>query len=234
MYFVLHDETLGDQVYLDLRGLSKDVWKKKLPDLRQEITDYLGIDPMMEPVPVEPGIHYFMGGIDVDAAHRTNLAHLYAAGECCSLYHGANRLGGNSMLGAIYGGMAAAESAYEDCRDDLDCPDCLECDATDSALSEPASTTLILEISDILYGALGIVRNETDLEQALGRLERLAAENSGSIRTLRRIEFAKMMVISALARKESRGAHFRSDYPKRDDRYKKYIRCDINGVIDEL
>jgi succinate dehydrogenase/fumarate reductase flavoprotein subunit len=138
------------------------------------------------------------------------------------------------MLGAIYGGMAAAESTYEDCRDNLDCPDCLECDATDSALSEPASPALILEISDILYGALGIVRNETDLMQALGRLERLAAENSGSIRTLRRIEFAKMMVISALARKESRGAHFRSDFPKRDDRYKKYIRCDINGVIDEL
>ena len=61
-----------------------------------------------------PGIHYFMGGIYVDEKHRTPVRNLYAAGECCAQYHGANRLGGNSLLGAIYGGRIAAQTACED------------------------------------------------------------------------------------------------------------------------
>ena len=113
MYFVSHRSDCADQVYLDMRHLPEDVWKNRLPDLREEIMHYLGLDPKDTPVPVTPGIHYFMGGIDVDKSHRTNVSRLFAAGECCMQYHGANRLGGNSMLGAIYGGRVAAESAAE-------------------------------------------------------------------------------------------------------------------------
>jgi succinate dehydrogenase / fumarate reductase flavoprotein subunit len=235
MYFVQHDETLGGQVYLDMSGIAKDAWKKNLPDLRQEIIDYLGIDPAKEPVPVEPGIHYFMGGIDVDAGHRTNIPCLYAAGECCSLYHGANRLGGNSLLGAIYGGLVAAESV---------CADCLkECDGgsvSDGVLVikedeiAPASSSLILEVSDVLYCALGIVRSEPEMENALRKLEMLSEANRNNTAAYRRIELAKMMISSALYRKESRGAHYRIDYPKCDDKFKRYIKCDCNGVINEL
>ncbi len=113
MYFVCRTPECDGQVYLDLTGLSKDIWKNKLADLRHELIYYQSIDPIKTPVPVEPGIHYFMGGIDVDVHHQTNIENLYAAGECCSQYHGANRLGGNSILGAIYGGQVTAESIFK-------------------------------------------------------------------------------------------------------------------------
>jgi succinate dehydrogenase / fumarate reductase flavoprotein subunit len=227
MYFVMHDENCGGQVYLDMRGLSSETWKKKLPDLRQEIIDYLGIDPASKPVPVEPGIHYFMGGIDVDKGHHTNMAGLYAAGECCSLYHGANRLGGNSLLGAIYGGITAANSLHMDWNDDFFADDLTDV-PTDTSVDSP---NLIYEISDILYGALGIVRNEKDMKKALEQIGKLIDENRENKANLRRLNLAKMMVLSAIERKESRGAHYRSDYPNRDENFKRYIKCDNRGVM---
>jgi succinate dehydrogenase / fumarate reductase flavoprotein subunit len=244
MYFVMHDETLGGQVYLDMREISKETWKKRLPDLRQEILDYLSIDPAREPVPVEPGIHYFMGGIDVDTKHHTNIESLYAAGECCSLYHGANRLGGNSLLGAIYGGLTAADSLYEDCfkRDnrkgkpnekavsDYDMTE-LWVDEQKIAVATP---TLTLEISDILYDALGIVRNEIEMKKALEQIEKLMEKNCKNAANLRRLNLAKMMLSSAIYRKESRGAHYRSDYPEQNKNYQRYIKCDFMGIIDAV
>ncbi len=230
MYFVMHDESLGRQVYLDMRGISQEAWKKRLPDLRMEIMDYQAIDPMKTPVPVEPGIHYFMGGIDVDAAHHTNMAGLYAAGECCSLYHGANRLGGNSLLGAIYGGQTAALSLYGDCVKGEYIPD--------NSISEKivgksifATPALILEISEILYGALGIVRNETEMKGAVEQIEGLMEKNHGNEANLRRLNLARMMLYCAIYRKESRGAHYRSDYPDRNDKFQGYIKCNFEGIL---
>jgi succinate dehydrogenase / fumarate reductase flavoprotein subunit len=228
MYFVSHDKACGGQVYLDMRGLPQTTWKKKLPDLRQEIIDYLRIDPAKEPVPVEAGIHYFMGGIDVDKGHHTNIKGLYAAGECCSLYHGANRLGGNSLLGAIYGGIMAANSLRSDWNNDF-----WSCESVDvsTEVSVP-SPALIYKISDILYDAMGIVRNENDMNRALSQIEELIQENCGNEANLRRLNLAKMMLLSAIERKESRGAHYRSDYPNRDEIFKRYIKCDCKGVIN--
>ena len=110
---VSRDDT-GDTVYLDLTGISPDTWKGKLSDLREEVIYYMDLDPVKDHIPVTPGIHFFMGGIYVDKDHRTSAEGLYAAGECASQYHGANRLGGNSMLGAIYGGSVAAGAAIRD------------------------------------------------------------------------------------------------------------------------
>jgi succinate dehydrogenase / fumarate reductase flavoprotein subunit len=242
MYFVTHDETLGGQVYLDMRDISKETWKKRLPDLRQEILDYLSIDPATDPVPVEPGIHYFMGGIDVDTKHHTNIERLYAAGECCSLYHGANRLGGNSLLGAIYGGLTAAESLHEDCfkRDnckgktnekDVSNYDITELSADELAVATPA---LKIEISNVLYDVLGIVRNELEMKNALKKIEKLMKKHSNNIANLRRLNLAKMMISSAIYRKESRGAHYRSDYPEQDKNYQRYIKCNFMGIIDAV
>jgi succinate dehydrogenase / fumarate reductase flavoprotein subunit len=232
MYFVSHDKACGGQVYLDMRGLPQTTWKKKLPDLRQEIIDYLRIDPAKEPVPVEAGIHYFMGGIDVDKGHHTNIKGLYAAGECCSLYHGANRLGGNSLLGAIYGGITAANSLISDWDNNWysDFGEYESVDvSTDVSVPSPA---LIYKISDILYDAMGIVRNENDMNKALAQIEELIQENRGNEANLRRLNLAKIMLLSAIERKESRGAHYRSDYPNRDESYKRYIKCDYKGIIN--
>jgi succinate dehydrogenase / fumarate reductase flavoprotein subunit len=229
MYFALHDERLGNQVYLDLTGLSKQTWKKKLPDLRQEILDYLSIDPAKKPVPVEPGIHYFMGGIDVDAQHRTNLRNLYAAGECCSQYHGANRLGGNSLLGAIYGGMTAADTLLQedtltgDLRDEAEWHGSLsEIDETMCSCIHATPET-IAKTADILYNALGIVREESTMQRALYEIKNLIEENRERPNDLPRLYLAEAMLSAAIFRKESRGAHYRRDFPARDENYQAYL-----------
>ncbi|MDR1559256.1 MAG: FAD-binding protein [Clostridiales bacterium] len=97
------------QVYLDMTGLPDEVFGTRLSDTLDDCLTYLRLDPRREPIPVAPGAHYFMGGIQVDEQHRTILPGLYAAGECCCQYHG-----GNSLLGAIYGGITAANHAIAD------------------------------------------------------------------------------------------------------------------------
>ena len=87
---------------------------EKLAEVTDVCRTFLNIDPLKEYIPVYPGIHYFMGGVYVDSGHRSTLPGLYAAGECACLYHGANRLGGNSTLGAIYGGQTAVQTAGAD------------------------------------------------------------------------------------------------------------------------
>jgi succinate dehydrogenase / fumarate reductase flavoprotein subunit len=238
MYFVLHDESLGDQVYLDLTGLSKETWKKKLPDLRQEIMDYLSIDPDKKPVPVEPGIHYFMGGIDVDRKHHTNLRNLYAAGECCSQYHGANRLGGNSLLGAIYGGMTAANAVLEDGLekrwDEAQWNDCVSKIREGMCSSLHATPGLIEKTAGILYSALGIVREDGTMRRAQEEIKKLIEKNQKHPNDLPRLYLAQAMLLSAVTRQESRGAHYRSDFPKRDESYQKYMKVQYQAGREPL
>ena len=249
---VLRDPDCQAPIYLDLTGLSKKVWAKRLPDLRKEIRHYLDIDPARQPVPVSPGIHFFMGGILVDRGHRTNISNLYAAGECACQYHGANRLGGNSLLGALYGGRVAAQSIADQLLSAQKARETAEggtkageaephsiaeqtaVGATDemsavSGIPEAAETTdsgdfsaaAAEELAQILSKGLGIVRDEDRIEEALKELDLfgLKLQQSGK-RTeaeSRRLKLAQAMLLSARARKESRGAHIRSDYPVRDD-----------------
>ena len=232
IYFTRKDPSCEDLVYLDLTGLSEEIWKKRLPDLRAELIHYLGIDPRKSAIPVEPGIHYFMGGIDVDSRHRTNIANLYAAGECCDQYHGANRLGGNSMLGAIYGGRVAARTVAEviktgtiaagsNTASEEVCGKFPEQDDTE------ASPQIIFEIRDILMRAMGIVRNAEELKEAQEELWHLLDRNGLREREKKRIYLAQAIVAAALFRKESRGAHYREDYPMQDDVFSHIIRVKL-------
>jgi succinate dehydrogenase / fumarate reductase flavoprotein subunit len=105
----------GGYVHLDLRHLGADVIRERLPGIRQIALDFAGVDPIRDPVPVQPGQHYSMGGIDVDTAGRSGVPGLYAAGECaCVSVHGANRLGGNSLLETVVFGRLAAEAMAAD------------------------------------------------------------------------------------------------------------------------
>ncbi|MCR5717839.1 MAG: FAD-binding protein, partial [Oscillospiraceae bacterium] len=174
MYFVRREAENGNQVYLDMTALSDVVWKQKLSDLRQELIHYLGIDPKQTPVPVQEGIHYFMGGILTDAEHRTSMPHLYAAGECTCQYHGANRLGGNSMLGAIYGGRRAAETVLRE-EKPQDCG--MTPVSEDEPYGLPASPAEIGKVCDVLLSGLGIVRSQQQLSKALERLGTLLPNN---------------------------------------------------------
>lgn len=264
-YFVMHDPENPSPVYLDMTVLPEETWKKKLPDLRKEIIEYKGKDPKKEPIRIDPGIHYFMGGIDVDEHHRTNLTGLYAAGECCNQYHGANRLGGNSLLGAIYGGKTAAEEVLRIFRDELKktenvVPDQVQqadftaaqynraseqgeasehektvtqkpaedtsanagqLSSNQTASWERVSDALIAEVTDVLSSCMGIVREQKELEEGLRRLDEILGRGGWNEKERGRILLAKAMISSAVFRKESRGAHYRSDYPQPEESYRK-------------
>lgn len=190
------------EVFLDMTELPKEVMEHKLAGLVDDCQTYLHKDIRKEPIPILPGIHYFMGGIQVDERHRTSMRNLYAAGECCAQYHGANRLGGNSLLGAIYGGQIAAETA---CRETVSSPN-MPC-AEESLLPE-LSPDAQMQMNRILLNALGVVRDAQTLEAGIQEIRKL----SGTLPLL-----GCAMLESALARKESRGAHWRADYPQRKD-----------------
>lgn len=231
-YFVTHDADCEGQVYLDMHHLSKDTWQHRLPDLREEVEHYLGIDPAKDPIPVSPGIHYFMGGIDVDIDHRTNVEHLFAAGECCSQYHGANRLGGNSTMGAMYGGRVAAESAKGDLKAMSGAEEKTDnIGGGDECESGPveADYGFILKLRDIMLPALGIVRDEQAMNEALRKVRELASAKDHNINERERLSFAEAILESAIFRKESRGAHYRSDYPETSDEYLGSTVAEFDG-----
>ena len=245
---------LGKQVYLDLTGLSRETWAVRLSDLREEIIHYLGVDPAREYVPVSPGIHYFMGGILVDEQHRTNLSGLYAAGECACAYHGANRLGGNSLLGAIFGGRKAALSMMADGR--------LAADGSGEAAAEGRTRVQELpeagavtgegngaqdhrtgtegkeenqirgKITQILMEGMAPLRDQRTLESALKKLDALAEASEASACLKQTMLLARAFLLSALARRESRGAHTRLDYPETDaDLQKNTVVSCADGQI---
>ena len=242
MNFVTHESDCEPQVYLDMRGISKEIFQKRLSDLRAELLHYGKPDPEKEPIPVEQGIHYFMGGIDVDVFHQTNLRFLYAAGECCSQYHGANRLGGNSMLGALYGGQVAAKTILKE--GESSSPYAPEAVAflhaheesasrpTESAAKDDTSSTdpegsryeeetpqITAKMASLLYESLGIIREEKSMRRALEGLSLLLQEEGLTETDRNRIMLGEAILRSALFRKESRGAHFRSDFPERDEAF---------------
>ena len=244
MYMISRD---FGQVYLDMRGLTQEIWNGRLSDLREEVKHYLGIDAAEEPIPVEPGIHFFMGGIKVDTNHRTNVSGLLAAGESACLYHGANRLGANSMLSAIYGGKVAARTVLGD----LNADEAAIRTMAETTGVEPAQNHSVQSFSDqrldvltpkveylspdfpgklasIFRSSLGIIRDEEGLKSGLDKLDEML---SGYLikkldellleplnnRESKQVILGKAMIESALARKESRGAHTRIEYPDRND-----------------
>ena len=242
---------LGRPVYLDLTGLPNAVWEKKLSDLREEILHYLAIDPRKEPVPVSPGIHFFMGGIRIDEGHRTSVPGLYAAGECACGYHGANRLGGNSLLAAIYGGKTAACKAAADWKYNSEDGIAGSGRAARKDLSRALSPdrrldwtsgTIDREISRILIKSLPVLRKEADLREGITEIRNLKrqfeAENKDFVNALSycRILLAEAILMSAIERKESRGAHFVREYPERSELYRRTIvaRCERGSVETEL
>jgi succinate dehydrogenase / fumarate reductase, flavoprotein subunit len=231
-------------VLLDLTHLGAKRIKERLPGSRELAMDYAGVDPIEEPIPVRPGAHYHMGGVDTDMFGRTILPGLYAAGECaCVSVHGANRLGGNSLLETVVFGRRAGASAAQDVRSDggpLLFPE------SAARVSERRIARLLQsfggdrphvlrqKLADTMYDNAGIFRTAEKLDAAKQSImdlrERYRAGvlvqdksslfNNDLVQALElgaMIEMADCLVTGAIARTESRGAHTRLDYPERDD-----------------
>ncbi len=245
-----------DHVLLKLEHLGEDVIQKRLPGIRQTCMTFLGIDPAEQPIPVFPTAHYTMGGIPtnrngqvvmpVKDTPEEIIEGLYAAGECaCVSVHGANRLGGNSLLDILVFGRAAAnhiieylkENRYHKPLDDA----CIEkamarfrrWDGGKNNDGESVSG-LRHELKAIMEEHCGVFRNDEVLKQGVEKIEQLAerlqhasiGDHSDTFNTARveALELENLMACglatmhSAYARKESRGAHSRIDYPERDDK----------------
>ncbi len=234
---------IDGNVLLDLRHLGAERILERLHGTRELSMVFLGVDPIFEPIPVRPGAHYHMGGVDTDVWGLTELEGLYAAGEAaCVSVHGANRLGGNALMETItYGkrvGRHASEWAMS--HTTVAVPPSLETDSERElgALldrTEGERPWVIRdELAESMHVNFGVFRREDQMERQgeivrslRERYERVVVDDKGSVfnsdltQALELgflLELAECMVVAGLARKESRGAHARpSDYPDRDD-----------------
>lgn len=232
------------QVYLDISFLGKRLINDRLVEVSELCRTYAGIDVTRESIPVYPSVHFFMGGLAVDRDHKTSLDGLYAVGECASMYHGANRLGGNSLLSAIYSGKRAAAAigglSERGERPIFDCYISRQEDILRERLASKSRFSAVYirhEIAKIMNDCLGITRNEQKLKEGIAGIdyylsvsERLVYDSDVSpyigysLRPM--LILARAILTSALERRETRGAHIREDYPCSSDEYALCSICD--------
>jgi len=236
----------GVHIDLDLRHLGAKKIQRQLPGIRDLAINFAGVDPIKEPIPIKPGHHYTMGGIDTNVKTETKAKGFYAAGECgCVSVHGANRLGGNSLLetlvfGRIAGweaadyilGKSTSKQGEQAIKDAL-----AQEEAKHKALTEGSGTESAAKIRDELGETMvenaGIFREEKKIKKGLAKVKELQDRFKGvkagyagkrhnqALTWVLELEgnlaAAEATVAGALLRKESRGAQFRTDYPTRDD-----------------
>ncbi len=236
----------GDVVHLDLRHLGEAKINERLPMVRELSQSYAGVDPVHEPIPVRPVVHYTMGGIDTDIDAATSVAGLYAAGECaCVSINGANRLGSNSLTELLVFGARAGEGAAK-----LACNGLPGADeqAIQAAANDAEERVLQLfrrtdgsesvaglrrDMNDAMEAGAGIYRSEDSLQQCARSMLQIRERyedvlltdksnvfNTDLIEALElgcMIDVAMAIACAALARNESRGSHQRLDFTERDD-----------------
>ncbi|MGQ4911832.1 MAG: FAD-dependent oxidoreductase [Candidatus Thorarchaeota archaeon] len=247
----------GGYVHLDLRHLGKKRIMERLPGIREICIHFAGMDPIDDPIPIKPGQHYSMGGIHCDKHGVTPIAGLYAVGEnACMSVHGANRLGGNSLLETLVFGKIVGQMAGEYAEK---CPapegTCVEEET--HRMRERLQALLLREtgesvseireeMGEIMDRLVGVYRVQDELESALKRIRELKEKfgnievghgdrrfNYALIRALElenMLDLAEVITMGALMRRESRGAHWRTDFPARDD--DQFLKHSIFMLVD--
>lgn len=220
----------SDHVLLDCTGLKSVDLAARFPSIFASCMA-AGIDMRVDPIPVAPAAHYMMGGVRTDTWGRTTIPNLYACGECaCTGVHGANRLASNSLMETIVfgkrvvehlaqGGGGAAAPARE--RQALRTP--------------PTATPTLDELQQVMWECAGIERDAAGLERGLATLAGWPPRSPGADRTRAGFErqqmttVAALLLTAALQRTESRGGHYRSDYPSRDDAHWRRRQVFVRG-----
>lgn len=229
-------------VLLDLRHLGRDLIEERLGYLQEVATEFRGIDLAEQPIPVRPGMHYIMGGIKTTVDGETETPGLYAAGECANVsVHGGNRLGANSLLDTVVFGRRAARAAAEYSRtvarvgaseEELES----EKSRIQEIIERPRGLRSALvrrEMAEAMTKGLGVFRDQAGMEEAdatVGELRskypQVSVDNKGKVFNMDlaftleldfMFDVARTICAGALARTESRGAHYRTDIPDRDD-----------------
>jgi succinate dehydrogenase / fumarate reductase flavoprotein subunit len=233
-------------VHLDMRHLGEQRICERLPGIRELAVNFAGVDPVKEPVPIQPGMHYSMGGIDTDENCSTALKGFYAAGECaCVSVHGANRLGGNSLLETLVFGKTAglfaadyinSKSAVKQGENVLGEALKQEKEKIKSMKEKSGNENPAIikeELAATMRDMVGIFREEKELKKAFDRIkqlqeryhmiglkyrgERCNYDLLWALELRGNLDVAEAVVLGALNRKESRGSQSRLDYPNRDD-----------------
>jgi len=232
----------NEYVHLDLRHLGEAKINERLPTIRELAIYFAGVDPAKLPIPVQPAQHYTMGGVSTDIDGATSVKGLYAAGECaCVSVHGANRLGGNSLLDTVVFGKRAGAKAAEyvktaadvGFREAVTTDEQKRIDALLNRKDGVKASEIKRALGTTMFDKVGIFRQKADLETAKKNVAALKRQfenvsvtdsshrfNTSLSETLEvgfELDLAELIVACALARRESRGAHYRTDYPKRDD-----------------
>ena len=247
----------GRDVFLDISFLDKKLIDTRLPEVRDICLKYRNIDISKQPIPVAPSVHFFMGGLAVHLDHETSIRRLYAVGECASMYHGANRLGGNSLLAAIYSGSVSAKAIAEtedsqQKRPEVDFSGYIE-EEREKLKKQLGSKSVfpVMYVRDMLAETmkknLGITRTEEDLKKGIedideylsmaGRINYDASVSAYTNYSLNGIlTLARAVMTGAEFRKESRGAHYRNDHPEQldDFAYATIITYDDGSFHVEL
>ncbi len=267
IYDVCVNQKLGingeNKVYLDLSHIPADYLERKLGGILEIYTEFVGDDPRKVPMQIYPSVHYSMGGIWVDTKHNTNIPGLMASGECDYQYHGANRLGANSLLSAAYSGTVSGPEAMrwakegekgseltdedlakaaKECRDEYEA--ILKMNGSENAHE------LHHELGDLMNQYVTIERVNKDLDYCFDEVKKILKrwDNIGIVdkaswanqegmfaRQLRNmIIYALVVTKAARMRDESRGAHYKREFPTRDDeRFMKITIAEFDQATEE-
>ncbi|MBI1785472.1 succinate dehydrogenase (quinone) flavoprotein subunit, partial [Candidatus Sumerlaeota bacterium] len=237
----------GNQVYLDVSHIPVEKLNQRLGGILEIYEKFVGDDPRKVPMKIFPGVHYSMGGMWVDFDQQTNIPGLYAVGEVEYQYHGANRLGANSLLSCIYGGMVCGEKALKHIKNlpksAADVPPSVYAAEQDrqnkifeniyKMRGNENPYDIAREMGELMTNNVTIVRynkklEETDakLRELLERWEKIGVNDASRVyntyvlftRQLKdMLQLARPITLGALQRNESRGAHYKPDFPDRDD-----------------
>ena len=234
---------MGEEIFLDIRHLGEEFINESIPQERKLSIIYAGVDPVEKPMPIIPAAHYSMGGVLVDESMQSSIVGLYCVGECSQArVHGANRLGGNSLLEIVAFGRIAGRSAAK-----FEGKDIQNTKTKENAIkmidsiyeNEPTRNFYEAKnrLSKRLYEDVGIIKDEARLKEALKEFEEIENEmpdmgivdksrvyNTNLTQFLKfknSLLLSKLICQLALQREESRGSHIRSDFPDQDEKFAK-------------